>query len=81
MASRGQLAILFGRNVKAAREAKRLTLEAAARAAGLGIGALSEIENAKRWRTRFDQMERLATALGVPITDLLERVTRPRKVA
>jgi transcriptional regulator with XRE-family HTH domain len=81
MASRRRLAVIFGSRAKEVRESRGLTIETTARAAGLGIGALSEIERAKRWRTRFDQIERLAEALGVPVADLLGRQEKPRRAA
>jgi len=62
----------FARRLRLMREARGLTLEVVASRADMGLGALSEIENGKRWRHRFIALERLAKALGVTVNELLD---------
>ena len=59
------------KRIRALRGSRKLTLEEAAKEAKLGPGALSEIENGKRWRDKFERLELLSKALGVKPADLL----------
>jgi transcriptional regulator with XRE-family HTH domain len=60
----------IGARARRLRKARRETLEVVARRAGLGIGALSDVENGKR-EARLDSYERLAKALDVTLGQLL----------
>lgn len=74
------LAQRIGRRARRVRESRKLGIRDVAKKAGLGIGALSEIENGKR-EGRLDSYERLAKALGVPLGWLLGFQSHQRRVA
>jgi transcriptional regulator with XRE-family HTH domain len=65
------LATIVGRRVRAARQARGLSLGALASAAGVGKGSLSEIENGARNPT-LGTLYAIADALGLPLADLLD---------
>ncbi len=66
----GKAVVEIGRRARKLREEKGLTLEAVAKKAKLGMGALSEIENGKR-EGRLSSLRRLAKVLGIPWQQLL----------
>jgi transcriptional regulator with XRE-family HTH domain len=75
------LARLVGERLRAARQARGLSVGALAEAAGVGKGSLSEIENGIRNPT-LGTLYSLAGALGVPLATLINdqagvRVTSP----
>lgn len=61
---------IIAQRLRAEREARGLSLSALARAAGIGKGSLSELENATRNPT-ISTLYALADALGVPLATLL----------
>jgi transcriptional regulator with XRE-family HTH domain len=65
------LAALVGERVRATRHERELTVEALAKAAGVGKGSLSEIENGVRNPT-LGTLYSIADALGLPLANLLE---------
>lgn len=65
-----ELAALVGRQVRARREERGLSLGALAQAAGVGKGTLSEIERGVRNPT-LSTVYALAASLGVPLATLL----------
>jgi len=62
---------LFAANLRAARQAKKLSQEALAERAGLHRTYVGSVERAER-NISIDNMERLARALGVELRDLLK---------
>ena len=60
----------IGTTIRKLREEKRITQEKLARAAGMIRANLSRIEASKH-RPTLDTMERIATALKVPVADLI----------
>jgi transcriptional regulator with XRE-family HTH domain len=50
----------------------KLTLEQAAHRAKMSIGQLSEVESGKRWYERWQSLDRLAGALGVTASELVD---------
>lgn len=66
-----RLAERFGENVRRARQARGLTLEALAHEVGLAYTYLGQIERGRRNPT-LDVVERIAAALGVDALALLE---------
>lgn len=66
----GELAAQVGRRLRELREARGLTLSAAARRSGLGKGTLSELESGRRNPT-LETLYALTTALGVPLSTAL----------
>jgi transcriptional regulator with XRE-family HTH domain len=64
------LARLVGERLRAARQERNLSVGALARAAGVGKGSLSEIENGARNPT-LGTLYALAGALGLPLATLL----------
>jgi transcriptional regulator with XRE-family HTH domain len=76
-----QIAV-FGLRLRAAREAKGLTLQQLAREAGSGFAAISKIERGDR-QPSLDLALRLARALGLELADLSPRdwpLSRDRRV-
>lgn len=66
-----ELAALVGEHVRAARQQRGMTVEALARAAQIGKGSLSEIENGGRNPT-LGTLYSIADALGLPLASLLD---------
>lgn len=78
--SRAQL--LFARNMKRIRLEQKLTQEKVAEAAGLHPNYISSVERGER-NISIVNIERIACALGVPMTELLadpEKQRKPRGV-
>ena len=65
------LAAIVGTRVRAARQARGLSIGTLAGAAGVGKGSLSEIENGARNPT-LGTLYAIADALGLPLADLLD---------
>lgn len=63
---------VVGRNIKAAREARGLQQDALAHEAGIHVTYLSGVENGHRNMT-LNVLERIASALGVSETELVNR--------
>ena len=66
----------FGARLRAAREAKGLSLGQLARQIGLDKGALSRLETGQRRGIRLSVLAALAAALGLDGVDLLEELFR-----
>src|SRR5690348_9403562 len=60
----------LGARLRSARQARGMTLQEVAKAAGLSSGRLSELENDRR-AVDLDQALAIATALGQPLSALL----------
>jgi transcriptional regulator with XRE-family HTH domain len=58
--------------LKASRKASRIGLRELARKAKVPPGYLAELEAGKKRNPSLDVLKRLARALGVPVTELLE---------
>ena len=58
--------------MKASRKASDMGLRELARKAKVPPGYLAELEAGKKKNPSLDVLKRLARALGVPVTDLLE---------
>jgi transcriptional regulator with XRE-family HTH domain len=58
--------------LKAARKASHMGLRELARGANVPPGYLAELEAGKKKNPSLDVLKRLARALGVPVTELLE---------
>ncbi len=71
-------AVVFGQNLRAAREDKGLTQGQLAETAGVQRGYLNQIEGGQRNPT-LDVAEALARAVGKSLSDLLPRNPSPRK--
>lgn len=69
-ATRAKKAQEIGTTIRKLREEKRITQEALARAAGMIRANPSRIEASKR-RPTLETLERIATALKVPVADLI----------
>src|SRR6201995_3586387 len=69
---------MFGQRLKHARKAKGLTLADLGEKVGRTASVLSLIENGKR-EPRLSLVEQLATALGIPVTDLLKKQPPSRR--
>lgn len=65
----------FAENLRQARLAKGWSQMVLAEAAGLHFTYVSSVEGAKR-NVSIDAMERLAKAVGVPLSDLLQTVEK-----
>jgi transcriptional regulator with XRE-family HTH domain len=63
--------ILFGRKVRAVREAARLSRELAAEKAGITASYLGEVERGEKWPS-LEILAAIALALSVPLTVLFE---------
>jgi transcriptional regulator with XRE-family HTH domain len=70
------LRAVVGRNIKRLRYEKGLQQDALAHEAGLHVTYLSGIENGRRNMT-LAVLERVARALGVSETELVDRLDRP----
>ncbi|WP_285577732.1 helix-turn-helix domain-containing protein [Geothrix limicola] len=68
----------FAENLRQARLDKGWSQMVLAEAAGLHFTYVSSVEGAKR-NVSIDAMERLAKAVGVPLSDLLLPVTEKRR--
>jgi transcriptional regulator with XRE-family HTH domain len=68
----------FGRNLRATRKAKGLTQETLGERADLHPTYVGSVERGER-NVSIDNMERLAHAVGVDVTDLLDGASRPRE--
>lgn len=66
----GALRIAVGQRVRSARTARGLSVGALARAAGIGKGSLSELENGAR-NPNLSTLYALANSLGLPVSHLL----------
>jgi len=62
----------FGRVLRALRKAKKMGLRELAKDAQMPPGYLAELEAGKKKNPSLDVLKRLAKALGVPVTELLE---------
>ena len=71
----------FGSNLKAAREALGWSQERLADAAGTSKGYLSDLERDRRPIPPGPKLAALATALGVPMAQLLQTEADPRAAA
>ena len=70
--------LLFARNMRRIRLDKKLTQENVAEAAGLHPNYISSVERGER-NISIGNIERIACALGVPMTELLSEPEKPRK--
>jgi len=70
--------LLFARNMKRIRLDKKLTQEKVAEAAGLHPNYISSVERGER-NISIGNIERISSALGVPMTELLAEPEKPRK--
>lgn len=68
----------IGRQIKSTRQDKGLSQEELARAIGATKSAVSRYEAGKR-EPSYDQLQAIATALGVPLADLLPEPTAEEK--
>jgi transcriptional regulator with XRE-family HTH domain len=68
------LLIRFGENLLRIRQARKLSQEALAERAGIHRTQMSLLENGRR-QPRLETLSRLAGALDVPISMLLEGIT------
>ena len=66
---------VFAENLRQTRLAKGWSQMVLAEAAGLHFTYVSSVEGAKR-NVSIDAMERLAKAVGVPLSDLLQAVEK-----
>jgi transcriptional regulator with XRE-family HTH domain len=66
---------ILARNLRRLRQAKNLSQEALADAAGLRQALISELESGKI-DVRLDTLQRLVTALGVRMADLFDEGKR-----
>jgi transcriptional regulator with XRE-family HTH domain len=66
-----QVRILFGRKVRAVREAAHLSRELAAEKAGITASYLGEVERGEKWPS-LEIVAAVAMALSVPLTVLFE---------
>jgi transcriptional regulator with XRE-family HTH domain len=62
----------FGRVLRTLRTAKEMGLRELADKAKVPPGYLAELESGKKKNPSLDVLKRLARALGVPVTELLE---------
>ena len=77
MQSPEDVATAVGRNVRALRQQRRMTIDALAAAAGISRGTVIQIETA-RGNPSIATLAALAAALRVGVTSLIEDVTEPR---
>lgn len=63
--------ILFGRKVRAARNAAKMSRERAAEKAGITAGYLGEVERGEKWPT-LNMIRLIATVLNVPLPTFFE---------
>jgi transcriptional regulator with XRE-family HTH domain len=71
------VATAVGRNVRALRQQRRMTIDALAAAAGISRGTVIQIETA-RGNPSIATLAALAAALRVGVTSLIDDVTEPR---
>jgi transcriptional regulator with XRE-family HTH domain len=71
------VATAVGRNVRALRQQRRMTIDALAAAAGISRGTVIQIETA-RGNPSIATLAALAAALRVGVTSLIEDLTEPR---
>jgi transcriptional regulator with XRE-family HTH domain len=69
----------LGQQIRSLRQARGLTLEAVAQRSGTSIGALSQVERGKG-NPAFFTLVKVAHALEVPVTSLLQPATRTSPV-
>lgn len=62
--------VMFGKNLRKARRLKDISQEALALGVDLSRTYVSEVERAAR-NVSIDNMEQLALAIGIPLSDLL----------
>ena len=76
----GQLKTRFGKRVQALRMKVEVTQEQLADAAGLTVESISNIERGI-YGPKFDNLEKIAKVLGVPVKELFEfdDVPAPRR--
>lgn len=67
----GQLKTKFGKRVQALRMEAEVTQEQLADAAGLTVESISNIERGI-YGPKFDNLEKIAKVLGVPVKELFE---------
>lgn len=67
----GQLKTRFGKRVQALRIEAEVTQEQLADAAGLTVESISNIERGI-YGPKFDNLEKIAKVLGVPVKELFE---------
>jgi transcriptional regulator with XRE-family HTH domain len=79
MQSSEDVATAVGRNVRALRQQRRMTIDALATAAGISRGTVIQIETA-RGNPSIATLAALAAALRVGVTSLIEDVTEPRVI-
>jgi transcriptional regulator with XRE-family HTH domain len=77
MQSSEDVATAVGRNVRALRQQRRMTIDALAAAAGISRGTVIQIETA-RGNPSIATLAALAAALRVGVTSLIEDLTEPR---
>jgi len=77
MQSSEGVATAVGRNVRALRQQRRMTIDALAAAAGVSRGTVIQIETA-RGNPSIATLAALAAALRVGVTSLIEDATEPR---
>jgi transcriptional regulator with XRE-family HTH domain len=77
MQSPEDVATAVGRNVRALRQQRRMTIDALAAAAGISRGTVIQIETA-RGNPSIAKLAALAAALRVGVNSLIEDVTEPR---
>ena len=63
----------FGARVAIARKSRKLTQQSLAEITGVSVVAIAYIETGKRW-PRIDTLDKIARALKVPISVLLEKI-------
>jgi transcriptional regulator with XRE-family HTH domain len=79
MQSPEEVATAVGRNVRALRQQRRMTIDALATAAGVSRGTVIQIETA-RGNPSIATLTSLAAALRVGVASLVDDVTEPRVV-
>ena len=68
----------LGQQIRAVRQSEHLTLETVSQRSGISIGALSQVERGKG-NPAFFTLLKIAHALEVPLTSLLQLETRARR--
>jgi len=63
--------LLFGKKVRAVREAANISRELAAEKAGITVSYLGEIERGEKWPS-IEILRSIATALNAPLSTFLE---------
>ncbi len=62
----------IGKRIRTARKQAQLTQEALARRADLSLGAVRQIEQAGKTDPHYSTVSKIATALGMQVSELLE---------